>query len=285
LRHGSYFINARGMKVLNEFSLEGKSAVVTGGGSGLGKAIALALARAGADVAIAGRRPGPLNEAAEEIRKYGRKAAAVSADITDSSQVNNLMEKTIATFGKIDILVNNAGIARGVDPEGNEPLTKSMPPIWELKDEEWTYSINTNLTGAFYCCRAVSRHMTERKSGKVINISSMAALRSPKGNYAYSVAKAGVITLTRSLAVTWGSFNVQVNCIIPGFIPVAEMPPEVRARSEKFFPMQRFATPSEVGPTAVFLASRAADYITGQYFPIDGATAVNYAPAGFIPVD
>jgi NAD(P)-dependent dehydrogenase (short-subunit alcohol dehydrogenase family) len=274
-----------GVKTVKGFSLEGKSAVVTGGGSGLGKAIALALGRAGADVAIAGRRPSPLNEVAEELRQYGGRAAAIPADITDSRQVNSLMEKAIAEFGKIDILVNNAGIAKGVDPQGNDPLTKAMPPIWDITDEDFTYSLNTNLSGAFYCCRAVSRHMTDRKSGKVINISSMAALRSPKGNFAYSVAKAGVVTLTRALAVTWGSYNIQVNCIIPGFIPVIDMPPEVRARSEKFFPMQRFAAPAEVGPTAVFLASPAADYITGQYFPIDGATAVNYAPAGFIPLD
>ena len=271
--------------MLQQFSLEGKSAVVTGGGSGLGKAIALALGRAGADVAIAGRRPGLIGEAAEEVRRSGRRAVAIPTDITDSRQVNSLIEKAIAEFGKIDILVNNAGIAKGVDPEGFDPLTKAMPPIWDVTDEEFAYSVNTNLSGAFYCCRAVSRHMTDRKSGKVINISSMAALRSPKGNYAYSVAKAGVITLTRVLAVTWGSYNIQVNCIIPGFIPVLEVPPEVRARSEKFFPMQRFAVPAEVGPTAVFLASPAADYITGQYFPIDGATAVNYAPAGFVPVD
>ncbi|OGO42072.1 MAG: hypothetical protein A2137_06610 [Chloroflexi bacterium RBG_16_58_8] len=269
--------------MLNEFSLTGKSAVGTGGGSGLGKQICLALARAGADVAIAGRRTGPINEVADEIIKSGRKAMAVSTDVTDSRQVNSLMAKALAEFGKIDILVNNAGIAKGVDPAGNDVLAPAVKPLWELSDDEWAYSIDTNLTGTFYGCRAVARHMIERKSGKVINLSSMGALRAVKGNFGYCTAKGGVISFTRTLAITWASNNVQVNCIAPGFLPVVEMTPEMRARTERFFPMGRFGDPREIGPLAVYLASSASDYVTGQYFPVDGAAGVTYAPTGFLP--
>jgi NAD(P)-dependent dehydrogenase (short-subunit alcohol dehydrogenase family) len=268
---------------VKEFSLEGKIAIVTGGGSGLGKEFGLALARAGADIVIAGRRPGPLEEVAAEIRQIGRKAMTVPTDVIDSKQVNHLVEKALAEFGHIDILINNAGIAKGVDPSGNDVLTTSVRPIWEMTDEQWAYSINTNLTGAFYCCRAVARHMIGRRSGKVINLSSMAAVRAGKGNYGYCTAKAGVMSLTRTLALTWAADNVQVNCLIPGFIPVLEVDPEVKARTVRFYPMQRFASPKEIGPLAVFLASPASDYVTGQCFFCDGATNATYAPAGFLP--
>lgn len=268
---------------MNELSLEGKSAVVTGGGSGLGKEICLALARAGADVAIAGRRPGPISEVADEIVKAGRKSVAIPTDVTDSAQVNNLMAKAIAELGKIDILVNNAGIARGVDPAGNDVLAPVTKPIWEMSDEDWAYSINTNLTGTFYCCRAVAKHMLERKSGKIINLTSMGAIRAVKGTFGYCTAKGGVISFTRTLAITWAADNIQVNCIAPGFLPVVEMAPEMRERTERFFPMGRFGNPREIGPVAVFLASRASDYITGQYFPVDGAAGATYGPTGFLP--
>jgi NAD(P)-dependent dehydrogenase (short-subunit alcohol dehydrogenase family) len=277
------YSDIEGVKIVKEFGLEGKSAVVTGGGSGLGKEICLALARAGADVAIAARRPGPINEVAAEIKDYGRKAAAVPTDVTDSKQVNKLIERAITEFGKVDILVNNAGIAKGVDPSGNDILAPPIRPLWELSDDDWAYSINTNLTGTFYCCRAVAKHMLERKSGKVINISSMGAIRVVKGNFGYCTAKAGVIAFTRTLATTWASDNIQVNCIAPGFLPVVEMTPEMRERTERFFPMGRFGAPREIGPLAVYLASRASDYVTGQCFPIDGATGATYAPTGYIP--
>jgi NAD(P)-dependent dehydrogenase (short-subunit alcohol dehydrogenase family) len=236
-------------------------------------------------VIIAGRRPGPINETADAIRKMGRKAAAIPSDVIDSRQVNHLMEESIARFGKIDILINNAGIAKGVDPSGNDPLTVKLKPIWELTDEEWAYSINTNVTGTFYCCRAIAKHMVERKSGKIITLSSAGALRAVKGNFGYCTAKGGVLAFTRTLAITLAGDNVQVNCIIPGFIPTEDMAPDMREKAAKFFPMQRFADPCEVGPLAVYLASSASDYITGQFFPIDGATSDGYAPAGFIPVN
>jgi len=125
--------------------------------------------------------------------------------------------------------------------------------------------------------------MLERRSGKIINLTSMAGVRSVKGNFGYCTAKAGVMALTRTLAVTWAADNVQVNCIAPGFLPTVEMAPEMRERTQRFFPMGRFGDPKEIGPLAVFLASSASDYVTGQFFPVDGAAGVAYAPTGFLP--
>jgi NAD(P)-dependent dehydrogenase (short-subunit alcohol dehydrogenase family) len=269
---------------LDRFSLEGKTAIVTGGGTGLGKVICLTFARAGADVVIAARRSGPINETAAEVRKLGQRAMAVPIDVTDSGQVNNLIEKSLAEFGKIDILVNNAGIAKGVDPSSpSEALAVEPRPIWELSDDEWHYSIDTNLTGAFYCCRAVAKYMVKRNSGKVINVASIGGLRGVKGVFAYSSAKAGVIMLTKTLAVTWSRYNIQVNCIAPGFIPVADVTPDIEEHSKRFLPMGRQGEPREIGPLAVYLASGASDYVTGGCFVIDGAASAGYAPTGYTP--
>jgi len=269
---------------LKKFSLEGKAAIVTGGGTGLGKVICLAFARAGADVVIAARRPDPINETAAEVRKLGQKAMAVPTDVTDSRQVDNLIEKTLTQFGRLDILVNNAGIVKGVDPSSSEALTAEFKPIWEVSDDAWHNSIETNLTGTFYCCRAVAKHMIRQNSGKVVNIASIGGLRAGKGGFAYCAAKAGVIMFTKNLAIAWASYNIQVNCIAPGFIPVADLAPDIKERTRRFLPMGRFGEPREIGPLAVFLASGASDYVTGECFIIDGAASVGYAPTGYAPV-
>lgn len=266
------------------FSLEGKVAIVTGGGTGLGRVICLTLARAGSAVVIAARRPEPINETAVGVQKLGQEAMAVPTDVTDSGQVDKLMEKTLTQFGKIDILVNNAGIARGVDPSSDEVLKPDPKPIWELSDDAWHASIETNLTGTFYCCRAVAKHMINQKSGKVINMASVGGLRAARGAFGYCAAKAALIMFTKTLAITWANDNIQVNCMAPIFIPIEEVPAEVRQRSEPFFPMGRFGEPQEVGPLAVFLASGASDYITGECFVIDGAASIGYAPTGYAPV-
>ena len=267
---------------MDEFSLEGKNAIVTGGGTGLGKVMCLAFARAGANVVIAGRRPGPINEVSAEVMKLGRKAVAISTDITDSKQVNNLIQKSLQEFGRIDILVNNAGIAKGVDADITQALIKKPKPIWEMTDEEWAYSINTNLTGTFYCCRAIAKFMQEQKSGKVINLSSTGGMMAAKGDFGYRTAKAGIIMLTKNLAITWASDNIQVNCIAPGFLPTEELPENLQ-ENKKFFPMGRFGDPHEIGPLAVYLASKESNYITGQCFIVNGAAHSGYAPTGYIP--
>ena len=264
---------------LRSLSLEGKVAIVTGGGTGLGKAMSHAMARAGADIVVVARRIELIEETASEVREIGRRAMAIPTDVTNSQQVESMVERTISEFGKVDILINNAGIVRG----------EQRKPIWEITDDEWHLGIDTNLTGAFYCSRAVSRHLVERKSGRVINTSSGYGLRGDRDNFMYCCAKAGVIMLTKSLALTWARDGIRVNCIVPGFFASLppDSPPEFRQFFEsrgRFIPVGRVGEPREIGPLAVFLASDAADYITGEIFIADGGgLAGGYAPTGYAP--
>ena len=270
--------------ILDRFNLDGKVAIVTGGGTNLGKAICHALARAGADIVIAARTPGPLDETVDEVRALGRNAIAIPTDITDSTRVNNLIKKTIVEFGAIDILVNNAGIARGIEPSPRDTVPKKPVPIWEFTDDMWHQAMDINLTGTFYCCRAAAKHMIERKSGKIINISSVAGLRAAKNLWTYGSAKAGVIMLTKILAYTWARNNINVNCIAPGVFRTAEMDQKTVEFQSRMIPMGRPGEPEEIGPLAVFLASRASDYVTGECFIIDGARSMGYGPVGYAPV-
>jgi NAD(P)-dependent dehydrogenase (short-subunit alcohol dehydrogenase family) len=146
------YIPKEGTRMIDHdvFNLDGKVAIVTGGGTGLGKAICNALASAGANVVVSARRQGPINETAAQVRKWGRKAVAISADVTNAKQVDAMVKKTMAEFGRLDILVNNAGIAKGVDPSPEDAVNVKPKEIWELKADEWQYSLNTNLTGTFY---------------------------------------------------------------------------------------------------------------------------------------
>jgi NAD(P)-dependent dehydrogenase (short-subunit alcohol dehydrogenase family) len=263
--------------VLREFDLDGKVAIVTGGGTGLGKAMALALAEAGADIVITARRPAPIEETAREVRELGRRASTVTADVTDSRQVNQMVQTVISEFGKIDILVNNAGV-------GDQSVRKT---IWDITDDEWHIGINANLTGTFFCCRAVSKHMVERKRGKIINIASAVGIRGMRNDYMYGCAKAGVAQLTRILALSLGE-GIQVNSIAPGFfvLPKHEesLGKEHLQNRTRNIPIGRFAKVEELGPLAVFLASDASNYITGEVFVIDGGgLAGGYAPTGYAP--
>jgi NAD(P)-dependent dehydrogenase (short-subunit alcohol dehydrogenase family) len=272
------------MSILDRFSLEGRVAIVTGGGTGLGKAICLAFARAGADVVTAGRRLGPIEETAAEVRKLGQRAMTIATDVADSRQVENLIEKTIREFNKVDILVNNAGIARGIEPSQWDTVQIEVGPIWELTDDKWHRAVDVNLAGAFYCSRAVAQHMIARKSGKIINMASVGGLRGPKGWFTYSSAKGGVVMLTRTLAVTWARDNIQVNSIAPGFIQVVDTGAASQERNPDFIPMGRFGEPKDVALLAVYLASEASNYVTGECFIIDGISTVAYAPTGYAPV-
>ncbi len=260
-------------------SLDGKVAIITGGGTGLGKAMALALAKEGADIVVAARRVELIEQTAKEVSALGRRGLAIPTDVTDSQQVNRLVEQTLSRMGRIDILINNAG---GGEGGGRKPL-------WDITDEEWHRGINTNLTSAFFCCRAVGKHLVSQKSGKVLNISSAVALRGRQSLYMYQIAKAGVIQLTRALALSWAEDNVQVNCIVPGFFDTSALQPGRRetemARRMSFFPVGRAGTPPEMGSLAVFLASDASSYITGGIFGYDGgALAGGYAPTGYAPI-
>lgn len=264
--------------VLERLSLMGKVAVVTGGGTGLGRAMSLSLAHAGADVAIAGRRPQPLRDTVAALQEFGRQSLAVPTDITISAQVNRLMQEVLDTFGHVDILINNAGIVRG----------QEMKPVWEITDEEWHRGIDTNLSGAFYCVRAIAQHMAERGSGKIINVASGFAYRGWRNEYMYTSAKAAVVNLTRSLALSLADYDIQVNCLIPGFFIV--QPPDtpegkqLRQQQGRFLAIGRTGEPEELGPLAVFLASSASDHMTGQTVISDGGgLAAGLAPLSVAP--
>ena len=192
-----------------KLSLEGKSVVITGGGTGLGREMTLAMARAGADLVIASRRIAPIQEVADIVCELGRKGVAISTDVTDSAQVASLMESAIAELGKVDVLFNNAGIVRG----------QGATPIWEISDDDWHLGIDTNMSSAFYCSRAIARHMVERGGGKIVNLSSGFGYRGGRDNYMYCVGKGGIVQLTRTLAASLGRYGITSTCIVPGFIP------------------------------------------------------------------
>ncbi len=265
--------------VTRKQSLEGKVAIITGGGTGLGKAMALTLAREGTDIVVAARRVEPIEQTAKEVSALGRRGLAIPTDVTDSQQVNHLVERTLSEMGRIDILINGAGIVRG----------QERKPIWDITDEEWYLGMDTNLSGTFFCCRTVGKHLVAQKSGKVINISSGYGIRGGRDNFMYCCAKAGVILLTRSLALTWARDNIQVNCIAPGFIDVSSLQPEPRERtvprSGAFIPVGRVGISQDISSLALFLASDAAAYITGGTFVVDGGGMVgSYAPTGYAPI-
>ena len=258
-----------------KLSLAGKSVVITGGGTGLGREMTLAMARAGADLVIAARRIAPIEEIANEVRELGQRAVAISTDVTDTEQVDRLMESAITEFGKVDVLLNNAGIVRG----------QGATPIWDITDEDWRVGIDTNMSSAFYCARAIAKHMVERGQGKIINVSSGFGYRGGRDNYMYCVGKGGIVQLTRTLATSLGRYGITSTCIVPGFIPtVGTDESRLTLPRGDFIPIGRVGNPSEMGAVAVFLASSASDYMNGEAFVIDGGgLAGGAAPTGYAP--
>jgi 2-deoxy-D-gluconate 3-dehydrogenase len=265
--------------VLERLSLIGKVAVVTGGGTGLGRAMSLAMARAGADIVVAGRRLAPLQDTVAALQHLGRRGLAMATDITLPAQVTQLMHAALAAFGQVDILINNAGIVRG----------QEMKPLWDVTDDEWRRGIDTNLSGTFYCARAIARHMAERRQGKIINVASGFAYRGRRNEFMYTSAKAAVVNLTRSLALSLVDYNIQVNCLVPGFFIV--QPPDTpegqqrRQQQGRFLAIGRTGEAEEIGPLAVFLASSASDHMTGQTVISDGGgLAAGLAPLSLAPM-
>jgi len=266
--------------VTEDYSLEGKTALVTGAGSGIGKAIALALAEHGASLVCVGRTVEKIEKTALELRNKKCHAIAVSADVTISAQVEAVVKKALSEFGKIDILANNAGINI---PKPIVPLSDFKIHNWEavpnyeapLSDDEWHQVLDTNLTGAFYCCRAVGPHMIERRQGKIINITSIQAQKADVVGLPYSVSKAGLVMLTRSLAIEWARYNINVNAIGPGFIHTSMSnrrftDEKLKKSTLRQIPLGRFGALRDVGLLAVYMASRASDYMTGQVVYLDG---------------
>lgn len=263
------------MAVLDKLKLDGKIAVVTGAGRGLGRAMALALADAGCDIVAAARTRPQIEETAELVRAKRRRSLVLPTDITDPASVQAMVDATIAEFGRIDVLLNNAG---GVTAGMGKPLE-------EVTDEEWRLGIDTNLSGAFYCCRAVIPHMLRQGGGKIINVTSGFGLRGGRDNFMYTTAKAGLINFTRSLAMTYADRNIQANLIAPGLFPHDNPAMAEWWRGGKFVPMGRLGRDEELGPLCVFLASDLSSYMNGDILALEGGgLSGGHAPTGFAPV-
>ena len=263
------------MSVLDKLRLDGKVAIMTGAGRGLGREMALALAEAGADIVAAARTPAQLDETAALVRAQGRRCLVIPTDVTHSPAVNAMVDATIAEFERIDILVNNAGGAtRGMNR-----------PVEAITDEQWRTGIDVNLSGAFYCCRAALPHMMRQGSGKIINVTSGLGVRAGRNNIIYSTAKAGLINFTRVLAMNYADKNIQSTLILPGIFPHDD--PELLAywQGGKFIPVGRPGKDTELGPLCVFLASDVANYMNGELVALEGGgLAGGQVPTGFAPV-
>lgn len=244
------------------FSLEGKVAVVTGAGRGLGRTMALALAAAGADVVCSARSSDEIESAAEEIRALGRRALAIPADITVPDACEHLAAAAEEGLGPVDILVNNAGI-------------NIRKPVLDLSVEEYRRVLGTNLEGYFLCARAFGKGMVERGRGKVINISSIMGRVALPGQAAYASSKGAVEQLTKVLALEWAPHNVQVNALAPTYFeteltrPLFD-DPERNAFITERTPAGRWGQPHELAGAVIFLASEASSYITGHTLVVDG---------------
>jgi 3-oxoacyl-[acyl-carrier protein] reductase len=240
-----------------QIDLSGKVALVTGSTRGIGRAIAETLAGAGARVAVVGRELARAETAAAEI---GHGAKGFACDVSDTAQIATLVSAVEEAFGTLDILVNNAG------------LTKDNV-IMRMKDEDWDVVIDANLRGAFASIRAASRGMMKRRSGRIINISSVVGVIGNRGQANYAASKAGLIGLTKSVAKELASRNILCNAVAPGFIATdmtAALGPEQRSALESQIPLERLGSPSDIASAVAFLASDHAAYITGQVLVVDG---------------
>ena len=244
----------------NPFDLTGRRALVTGANTGIGQAIAVALAEAGADVALAGRSSP--RETLAAIRATGRKTAEITADLSTIEPIDRAVAETVAALGGIDILVNNAGIIRRND-------------LADFTEEDWDSVVDTNLKSLFFLSRAAAAHMVSQGSGKIVNIASLLSFQGGIRVPSYAAAKSGVAGVTRAMANELAAENVQVNAIAPGYIATnntaALQADETRNRQIlERIPTGRWGRPEDIAGTAVFLASSAADYITGQILAVDG---------------
>jgi 2-deoxy-D-gluconate 3-dehydrogenase len=247
--------------------LEGKTALVTGASRGIGRAIAEAYAHAGADVALLARDGDRLSEVATAVESAGRRAVVLVADVTDREAVQLAVTSAIERLGHLDVVVNNAG--------GN---TFSMPFVG-IRYPGWQKTIALNLDSTVHVCQAVGPHLLERRSGSVVNVASVAGLTAVPFMSHYGAAKAAVLSLTRSLAVEWAHAGVRVNALVPGWVATdltefARAEPGIESSLLARVPMQRWATAQEMAGPAVFLASDAASFMTGQQLVVDGGLSV-----------
>jgi len=266
-------------KFLKTYSLQNKVALVIGGGVGIGKGISVELARAGADIIIADINEEYANNVVDEIRVLGNRTAKFIGDVQKTEVVDRLMDFAVREMDNIDILVNSVGGLAGI---------KSAIPLWEMSEEQWDRILTLNTKPLFLCTKAFSRLLIERKKGGcIINLSSLVGIAPPSSLcITYGLAKAGIINFTTTAAVDLAKYRIRVNCIAPGrmmgtpsSIGLKDRYKGMRQAQISMIPLRRLGTPEEIGKVAVFLASEAADYITGVTISLSGGLTHLYTPS------
>jgi NAD(P)-dependent dehydrogenase (short-subunit alcohol dehydrogenase family) len=256
------------MSILDMFDLSGKVSIVTGGCHDLGKIMATGLAEAGSAVVICSRKAEKCEETAHELEKLGVKALGIKCDITNPEDIDSVVNETTKNFQKIDILVNNSGRTWGSPPE-------------ELKIEDWNKVIDVNISGTFLFSQKVGREMIKQKGGKIINISSYTGLGGADPEYfdaiPYNTSKGALIIFTKDLATKWARYNINVNCLAPGWFPTRMTKWTLEHYGEKISSrllIKRFGEEDDIKAAVIYLSSRASDYITGQVLSVDGGIAI-----------
>jgi NAD(P)-dependent dehydrogenase (short-subunit alcohol dehydrogenase family) len=251
------------MNVKQLFDLTGRVAIVTGGSIGLGRQMAEGLAEMGANLVLCARKKERCQQTAEDLQKLGVKTLALACDVKTPADIHQVVDATMAQFGRIDILINNAGTSWGA-------------PVEEMRLEQWNKVIETNLTGTFLFSQAVGKIMIGQRRGKIINIASVAGLRGASPEFqaiGYHASKGGVIIFTKDLACKWGIHNIQVNSIAPGWFPTNMSKVLIERNKDTFLktiPLGRFGNESDLKGAVVFLASAASDFVTGHVLVVDG---------------
>ncbi|MFD1848757.1 SDR family oxidoreductase [Oceanobacillus bengalensis] len=255
------------MHVKELFDITGKTAIITGGGRGLGEVISEGFAEAGANIVVCSRKEENCKEVSEKLKKqYDVKTLAIKCDVTNPEDIKNVVNKTVEAFGRIDILVNNSGATWGA-------------PVDEMPIEAFQKVMNVNVLGTFLMSQAVGKVMTKQKSGKIINIASVAGLKGSNPKYmdaiGYNSSKGAIITFTKDLAVKWGERGIYVNAIAPGFFPTKMTKVLLERGGESMTsrtPIQRFGSADDLKGVALLLASNASNYITGETIVVDGGS-------------
>ncbi len=245
------------------FDLDGKTALITGGTRGIGRATAEAMARAGAEVVVSSRKEDACAETAKAIQAAGGKAVGIACNVSHADQIEALVAKSLDAFGKIDILVCNAAV------------NPYMGPLKDINDDAFDKILDTNVKNVLKLCNLVIPAMAERRDGAVVIVSSIAATKGSRSLGAYAISKAADVQLARNLAIEWGPANVRVNCVLPGLVKTDMARalwenPETREKALEGYPIGRLGEPEDLAGAILFLASPAASWITGQALPVDG---------------